>query len=663
MRGLHILVLLVLVLPTAQPGPSSFSELGSEIGIEQLSTSPGEQLLIDEVCPGRPVEYIVLTSVEGAFELKGMTVDDGEGTIVFLSNMILEEGDSLALTADGSVFSSLRPDIPFLEKGSALLKWSGRFVLADSGDEVMLRSADGTIVDMIAYGASIYNGVGWNGPSVGSVGKAHALLRSGDDTNTSSDWSIEPPGRSAHVQATFEAVVEPFSVPENAAGRIVRELSLASRTVNCSVYEISDPLIVFQLARCASRGLEVNVLIEGQPVGGLSDRSLDAITTLTAAGADVRELRSVDSYKRYDYTHAKYMVVDHRRVTVMSENWGSGLYANRGWGVTLDGVSVGDYYDRVFAGDFNGPLDITSARSTGDIISSAADQVLDDETLRCRCEVTTLISPDFSASSLKGLIDNATDIVLIEQLYVDQDWLDGPGLLSSITRAAERGATVRLLLDSSWDRDENQAVADKLNAIARKEGYDLEAKVISPYHDLLVMHNKGLVIDDTVIISSINWGDNAVYENREAGVAVRSDRIASYFSSLFYQDWSVDPIPPAVLLPWSHIEVQEGFPALLDASNSTDNAPSLTVEWDIDGDGSVDSNATTWAVKLPVGNHTIVLTVRDRGNNTATATCWVTVVPVERTAGSPPAVLLLALPTVFVAVVMVWKRINGGKKH
>ncbi len=654
MRGLNLLVLLVLVLPTAQPGPSS-SVLGSEM---MLELSGPDELLITEVCPGRPVEYIIMTNFGEERSLEAVTVDDGEGSIVILANMTLRKGRSLALTADGDTFSSLRPGVPYLEKGDPSLKWNSRFTLADGGDEVILSSPDSAVHDAVAYGTSLYDGEGWKGAAVGTVPKAHALLRCGGDTNTSADWVVEPPGRSDHPRQAFEAVVEPFSAPETAAGRIAREVSMASRTVNCSVYEVYDPFIVDQLARCAYRGVEVNLLIEGQPVGGLSERSLDAVATLAAAGVEVRELRSVDSYKRYDYMHAKYMVVDGRRVTVMSENWGGGLYANRGWGVTMDGAEVGAYFDRVFSGDFNGPLDAGSPRKKGSIIGPVPEIGLPDELLRYRCEVSPVLSPDHSLGALRDLIASSTEKVLVEQLSVEPDWLEMPSLLTSLIEAAERGVKVRLLLDSSWDRDENQAVADELNALAASEGYDLEAKVISPYHGLSVMHNKGIVVDDTAVISSMNWGDSALFENREVGVAVRSEQIAAYFSDLFWKDWSDDPIPPVAHLPWTSIQVHEGQPVLLDAGNSSDNAPSPEFEWDVDGDGTVDSTEVSWAVKLPPGNHTIVLTVRDRGNNTATAFCWVEVLPAGGPALDTTTAILLALPLIVVLLVMVRKKLR-----
>lgn len=52
------------------------------------------------------------------------------------------------------------------------------------------------------------------------------------------------------------------------------------------------------------------------------------------------------------------------------------------------------------------------------------------------------------------------------------------------------------------------------------------------------MHAKGLVVDDSVLISSINWNENSPGFNREAGVIIDSPEVAEYYSSVFEQDWS-----------------------------------------------------------------------------------------------------------------------------
>jgi len=656
------LVLLAVILPIAQPGLSS--PLGSaDITMDQagIVSEPLDGLVLAEVCPGRPVEYVVITNHGPPVSLLNVTIDDGEGKVTIIKDIVLDTSSSLGITINRTTFSYVRPNLECLQKGDDGVTWSGRYTLADDGDEVALLRSD-MLLDKVIYGNGQPIGEGWTGPSIGSVPKAHALVRGGGDTNSSSDWMVVPPGRSSYPAMTCQAVVEPFSVPENAVDRLLREMSQASRTVNCSLYEISDPTMVSALSACSLRGIEVNVLIEGQPVGGLSEASLNASATLLANGVRVHELRSFESYKRYDYLHAKYMIVDSRRVVIMSENWGNGLHANRGWGVTLESRDVGRYFEDVFRNDLTAPIDIAPARAEGAVLPlpPVPEAELDD-LVRYRCEVMALVAPDNAAERLRYMIDNAREEILVEQLSVDDKWLEGATLLTSLIDAASRGVQVRLLMGSSWGGGDNPAVADALNIMAKARGLDLEARSISSYHNLSVMHNKGMIIDDQVVVSSINWGDTSLYQNREVGAVVTSASVASYFSSLFWQDWSTDPEYPAVDLPWTFMRVRAGEPVLLDATRCSDNAPGLTVEWDIDGDGSPESSEALFAVRLEEGNHTVVLTITDLGNNTVRAWCWVEVTPPDD-GGRGASWTMMALP-LFAVTVIAWKTIIGRKGH
>jgi hypothetical protein len=116
-----------------------------------------------------------------------------------------------------------------------------------------------------------------------------------------------------------------------------------------------------------------------------------------------------------------------------------------------------------------------------------------------------------------------------------------------------------------------------------------------------------------------------------------------------------------VVLPWTYLQVRSGDPVLLDASSSTDNAQPLVFSWDIDGDGVEDSKAPTWTIRLPVGNHTITLSVQDMGNNTATAICWVEVLPDDR--GSFDPAPMAVVPVLVTFVVMLLKRIISRKRN
>jgi hypothetical protein len=53
------------------------------------------------------------------------------------------------------------------------------------------------------------------------------------------------------------------------------------------------------------------------------------------------------------------------------------------------------------------------------------------------------------------------------------------------------------------------------------------------------VHNKGIVVDSkTVLVSSQNWSDQGVLQNRDAGVIIGHAGVAQYFQASFLQDWA-----------------------------------------------------------------------------------------------------------------------------
>jgi len=221
---------------------------------------------------------------------------------------------------------------------------------------------------------------------------------------------------------------------------------------------------------------------------------------------------------------------------------------------------------------------------------------------------------------------------------------------------------VRVLLDGSWFNaegvDGNQATAAMLNQEAAALGLDVQARVCSAYHDFSTIHNKGAIIDDTSLVSSINWGPTAFRENREAAVAISSSDVSSFFARSFFEDWENDSQAPVIRLPSFRLEFAEGQRMLIDSSNSTDNAAITQTTWDIGDDGSVEWKGSILVCSLPPGNHMVRLTLSDASNNSATALVWVEVRPrATDTSGMPWPLLLAAIP-----IAIIWKVLKRVKR-
>jgi phosphatidylserine/phosphatidylglycerophosphate/cardiolipin synthase-like enzyme len=285
----------------------------------------------------------------------------------------------------------------------------------------------------------------------------------------------------------------------------------------------------------------VRVLLDGSPVGGMSERQARQLTRLSEAGVDVRLLDG--PHVRYAHHHPKYVVADDRAL-VLTENFkpaGTGGMSSRGWGVVVSDGELASALAELHAADRGWRAATTwpTYRKGRDFL--AADPAVGDfETRHAPQQVTVaaatlLVAPDNAAAAVERRIDRAETRVLVQQVEIDSR---ENRLLRAVVRAAERGVTVRIQLSSGWYvKEDNAALVEWLNRRADAEGWDLTARVDDPagYEKI---HTKGVIVDDTAILGSLNWGRTAMTENREVAVALEGEAVAGYYARVFDSDWS-----------------------------------------------------------------------------------------------------------------------------
>ncbi|MFB6163605.1 MAG: phospholipase D-like domain-containing protein, partial [Haloarculaceae archaeon] len=111
--------------------------------------------------------------------------------------------------------------------------------------------------------------------------------------------------------------VTAFVLPD--AGALpVRTLASAQRRVRLAGYTLTSRRVVAALVNASRRGVDVRVLVDADPVGGMNRREARALDRLAATNVSVSVLGGPRA--RYDYHHAKYAVVDDRAL-VLTENW------------------------------------------------------------------------------------------------------------------------------------------------------------------------------------------------------------------------------------------------------------------------------------------------------------------------------------------------------
>ncbi len=656
MRGQVPQILWVLLLPILLSGLSSPSI--------QAASSPSFEAAIYEVCPDFRAEFIVLKNTcSRDLNLTGWSLSDGEGSVIFVAPLIMAPEERLVVTSNRSTTAAIYPDLRSVQYPSEAMV-QGRFLLANDGDDLWLRNKSGAAVDYLVYGSGAPTPP-WIGPAVKRIPQGEVAQRTELLPNLSSaaQWAVVPPGRSSFQPETSEAVVEPFSCPENALARLVREIDLATSSIQVSVYELSSSHIVDSLSKKSESGVDVDILIEGQPVSGLSNSSIAAAQILSDKGCDVRMIKTNDSYRRYDFLHCKYLLIDGRRSVVLSENLGKGLSSNRGWGVVVDSQKLTGYLQRMFLEDFRSTS--FDVRSVGllddhrqDFHPNSSIPGLGD-LLAFRANISVVVSPDNSYSEISKMISSARSFICIEQLEFDARWIEN-GLMEGAIEAAKRGVQVRMLLDSTWSSDVQETVAE-LNSLAAAQSLDLVARCTSPHQDFEIMHNKGLIVDECCLISSINWVNSALYDNREVGLIIDSKEVTAFFRALFSSDWTVDSEAPEIHLE-ERLEVSEGNPIFLNASGCYDRSGISSYTWDLGGDGTVEWTGERCLVSLPRGEHTILLKVTDTFNNSAVAEVTVKVLPASGKEAKQDPILIAIM--VFGAIFIfssIWRSIKLKK--
>lgn len=453
---------------------------------------------------------------EGEFLVVSIT-DEGYWTVRDnTANLTLPANHSgpIAISPDPEVARTLT-DVPVIEAPDG-------FRLSQDGETIDLEQ-NGSIVDEVTYGPAP-EGARW--------------LKGADQ-----NWvpiGLEPRSEAA----TGSAMVTSFVLPDTPEAAI-EPIESATDRVYVGAYTLSSERVATALIDAHERGVDVRVLLEGEPVGGISDRQAAVLDTLVDNGVDVQVLAG--EKRRFAFHHPKYAIVDDRAI-VLTENWkpsGTGGNASRGWGVVIDSQTTADELIAVFRHDaewedtttweqYRTRVETTEQRHAVRSYPTNHRPRQTDE-----ANVTVLTAPGNAEQAVIDRIDEADS-----QVDIIQPSIDGPdqAFTDAALRAAERGVSVRILVSDAWyDIDQNRALTEEINNYADERGLPFEMRVDESGDRYRRIHAKGVIIDDTVILGSMNWNDNAARDNREVAVAIDSPDAAAYYRNVFDRDFENKP--------------------------------------------------------------------------------------------------------------------------
>jgi cardiolipin synthase A/B len=497
--------------------------------------------MISEFCPdtylsGDPDEYIVY-SAEG--DLGGTMITDGEGGFRFPAGTY--RTGNVVIARNGTAYTQVHHQPPDFEMRNFSpvvpdVVASGNFQMGNARDDVMVYEGD-----------RLTQKVTWPGDVRPREGQVHYYSDGAWDTR------VLMIGQSRLSAKTFEGVSGTCFITPDCSGEVYSQFIDSAKTeIVLNVYEFTSPVMAEALIDAHKRGVNVTVLIEGGPVGGISAAENEICSRLVREHIPVFLMGTTGiSHAPYRYNHAKYIVVDGSVLFITSENFtengfpGTGDTGNRGWGICLYDKGVATYFRDVFLMDIHGDGIFPTRGKPGNITEiSHVDRTSQFSPVSYSAlNVTPVIAPDTSYL-IKDLVNSARDHIDIEQAYITNE---SPGVLNpylgEAVNASRRGVHVRVLLDSYWFNtdgpNDNDELVLFLNHIAKEEGLPLEARCADlPATGIEKIHNKGVIVDGRrVLISSINWNTNSPTFNREAGVIVESPETGMYYGRAFSDDW------------------------------------------------------------------------------------------------------------------------------
>lgn len=384
-----------------------------------------------------------------------------------------------------------------------------------------------------------------------------------------------------------------FSVsPDSAFIGLTTALMEAKESIDMNIYMLTSKNIGAVLSTKAEQGVKIRVLVEGEPHGGsvfpAVKQTLDLLNeSFKGKGKNAKLFvmttnGDAKNKRRYVFNHAKYAVVDGKKIFVSSDNFTGSAFPDpsrtiyeggtRGWQVFLENSQVAAELTKVFEEDVNGKTDVVAYEKANikvnDPNGGAPLPKREKRTAQSfgielgRSGKASLCTSPKSEKCIVEFIRSAKTDLVVEHLSLPYYWKPfangklaetGPvnPIVAEILAAAKRGVKVKVLVndDKSFSEDgktsdkdveiTNGFVVEQLNKDAAKLRLPLEAATFSHRNtQTSYAHNKGMIADGKrVFVSSINGTQNSVENNREVAVSIETEDGARYFGEVFGFDW------------------------------------------------------------------------------------------------------------------------------
>ncbi len=324
-----------------------------------------------------------------------------------------------------------------------------------------------------------------------------------------------------HVEGRSHA----FDTREDGLATVLATIEGANHRLTVVSYLLTHGTVAGALARAAERGVDVSLVLEPAPIGGLPDREAALVEQLQAAGVDVGW--SQGPWSPRGVQHAKVLVADGHVLVVLTENLThAGLpddgRGNLGLGLGIANRTLAREVETLFGA--SGPS--TPWHPVGWTPFSG--------------QVSVITSPEnaWSQAGVIGLVRQTTGP--IRGLSLTASPVTGGTsnpLLDALIEASAR-APVQVLLNGVGheDRVDDANRPALAYLVAHPDRGDLEARLSTPSQGRV--HGKALIGPGWAMVGSSNWGSGGLVVNREVNLLVVDDGISAHLAGVFDEAWN-----------------------------------------------------------------------------------------------------------------------------
>lgn len=339
-----------------------------------------------------------------------------------------------------------------------------------------------------------------------------------------------------------------FDTREEGLARVLEAIRGARERLSVATYLFTNGAVADALVAAQQRGVDVEVLLEPTPVGGLPDREQRIVQRLEAAGVEVRWFGG--PIHKHGLQHAKVLVVDGAVVLVLTEN------------LTHSGLpSDGDGNLGLGLGIHNGTLARRLEAHLGFQATPVHDPWRPATYDPFEGAVTVLTSPE-NAWRDEGVPAWLSRVGRVDglALRIAPDWGPRQNAWLSALAEASQDRPVRVLASGvpGSVREANRVGLSVLTGDPSAGA--IETRLSGP--DLGTVHAKAILAGDSVLVGSTNWGMGGVLLNREVNLIVEDPTTAAKLGQVFDHAWNGSDVGRTAFLEPGALPVPGPGPAL-----------------------------------------------------------------------------------------------------